>query len=208
MIQALVWLICGGNGREQRNLRTGACIDGMEKNKADLRRTASCHARKRVPSVLFRSVSTSQRSWSCTQTSRAGSFWQGGEGGPRGWSGWLVALRVRGRWERRWPGHLLEQPRRLGAPGVLQEEHREALREGEQGHGLKVTSSRRRDGPAGQNGLAGRRGARHHHEPGPAYAQEYIDANLFAELDEYSSEYKWDDKLLGWALDLGVRGQA
>jgi raffinose/stachyose/melibiose transport system substrate-binding protein len=39
--------------------------------------------------------------------------------------------------------------------------------------------------------------------PGPAYAQEYIDANLFAELDEYSSQYKWEDKLLGWALDLG-----
>jgi raffinose/stachyose/melibiose transport system substrate-binding protein len=39
--------------------------------------------------------------------------------------------------------------------------------------------------------------------PGPAYAQEYIDANLFAELDEYSSKYKWDDKLLGWAIDLG-----
>ena len=27
--------------------------------------------------------------------------------------------------------------------------------------------------------------------PGPAYAQEYIDAKLFAELDEYSNEYKW-----------------
>jgi raffinose/stachyose/melibiose transport system substrate-binding protein len=39
--------------------------------------------------------------------------------------------------------------------------------------------------------------------PGPAYAQEYTDANLFAELDEYSSQYKWDDTLLGWALDLG-----
>src|SRR5918999_2226296 len=39
--------------------------------------------------------------------------------------------------------------------------------------------------------------------PGPAYAQEYIDANLFAELDEYSEQYKWDDKLLGWSLDLG-----
>ncbi len=39
--------------------------------------------------------------------------------------------------------------------------------------------------------------------PGPAYAQEYIDANLFAELDDYSSEYKWEDKLLSWALDLG-----
>src|SRR5215216_217488 len=39
--------------------------------------------------------------------------------------------------------------------------------------------------------------------PGPAYAQEYIDANLFAELDEYSDQYKWDDKLLGWAIDLG-----
>ncbi len=39
--------------------------------------------------------------------------------------------------------------------------------------------------------------------PGPAYAGEYIDANLFAELDEYVNQYKWDDKLLGWALDLG-----
>jgi len=39
--------------------------------------------------------------------------------------------------------------------------------------------------------------------PGPAYAQEYIDANLFAELDQYSNEYKWEDKLLAWAIDLG-----
>ena len=39
--------------------------------------------------------------------------------------------------------------------------------------------------------------------PGPAFAREYIDANLFAELDEYSKEYGWDDKLLGWAIDLG-----
>src|SRR5215208_1720630 len=39
--------------------------------------------------------------------------------------------------------------------------------------------------------------------PGPAYTQEYIDANLLAELDEYSDQYKWDDKLLAWALDLG-----
>src|SRR5918994_219405 len=39
--------------------------------------------------------------------------------------------------------------------------------------------------------------------PGPAYAQEYIDANLFAELDEYAEQYSWQDKMLGWALDLG-----
>ncbi|MEJ7818953.1 MAG: extracellular solute-binding protein [Rubrobacteraceae bacterium] len=39
--------------------------------------------------------------------------------------------------------------------------------------------------------------------PGPAYAQEYIDANLFAELDEYADKYKWDGTMLGWALDLG-----
>lgn len=39
--------------------------------------------------------------------------------------------------------------------------------------------------------------------PGPAYAQEYIDANLFAELDEYAGQFGWQDKLLGWALDLG-----
>ncbi|MBA3388937.1 MAG: extracellular solute-binding protein, partial [Rubrobacter sp.] len=42
--------------------------------------------------------------------------------------------------------------------------------------------------------------------PGPAYAQEYIDANLFAELDDYAGQYGWDDKLLGWALDLGRVG--
>ena len=39
--------------------------------------------------------------------------------------------------------------------------------------------------------------------PGPAYAAEYIDANLFAELDEYSGQFGWENKLLGWALDLG-----
>ena len=39
--------------------------------------------------------------------------------------------------------------------------------------------------------------------PGPAYAQEYLKANLFAELDDYSKQYKWDSKLLGWAFDLG-----
>jgi raffinose/stachyose/melibiose transport system substrate-binding protein len=39
--------------------------------------------------------------------------------------------------------------------------------------------------------------------PGPAYAQEYIDANLFAELDEYAEQYDWQNKMLGWALDLG-----
>lgn len=39
--------------------------------------------------------------------------------------------------------------------------------------------------------------------PGPAYAQEYVDSNLFASLDDYVGEYGWDDKLLGWALDLG-----
>jgi raffinose/stachyose/melibiose transport system substrate-binding protein len=39
--------------------------------------------------------------------------------------------------------------------------------------------------------------------PGPAYAQEYIDANLFAELDDYAEQYGWQDKMLGWAYDLG-----
>lgn len=39
--------------------------------------------------------------------------------------------------------------------------------------------------------------------PGPAYAQEYIDANLFAELDGYVGQFGWQDELLGWALDLG-----
>ena len=39
--------------------------------------------------------------------------------------------------------------------------------------------------------------------PGPAYARDYLDANMFAELDEYAEQYDWAGKLLGWALDLG-----
>jgi len=39
--------------------------------------------------------------------------------------------------------------------------------------------------------------------PGPAYARDYLDANMFAELDEYAEQYDWQGKLLGWALDLG-----
>src|SRR5215210_8292859 len=57
----------------------------------------------------------------------------GRKGGPRGWIGGLSAGRVRGR-RRQWSDHVLEQPRRVWAAGLLQEEHREALREGKQGH--------------------------------------------------------------------------
>jgi len=39
--------------------------------------------------------------------------------------------------------------------------------------------------------------------PGPAGAQEYTDANLLLELDEYAEQYGWQNKILGWALDLG-----
>ena len=39
--------------------------------------------------------------------------------------------------------------------------------------------------------------------PGPSFALEYIDANLFIELDEYAEQYGWQDKILGWALDSG-----
>src|SRR5918994_2696253 len=52
--------------------------------------------------------------------------------------------------------------------------------------------------------LQGRQGPDIIMTPGPAYAQEYTDANLLAELDEYSDQYKWEDKLLGWALDVGL----
>src|SRR5918994_3555396 len=51
--------------------------------------------------------------------------------------------------------------------------------------------------------LQGREGPDIIMTPGPAYAQEYTDANLLAELDEYSNQYKWEDKVLGWALDVG-----
>ena len=51
--------------------------------------------------------------------------------------------------------------------------------------------------------LQGRQGPDIIMTPGPAYAQEYTDANLLAELDEYSDQYKWEEKLLGWALDVG-----
>jgi raffinose/stachyose/melibiose transport system substrate-binding protein len=52
--------------------------------------------------------------------------------------------------------------------------------------------------------LQGRQGPDIIMTPGPAYAQEYTDANLLAELDEYSDQYKWEDKVLGWALDVGL----
>jgi raffinose/stachyose/melibiose transport system substrate-binding protein len=39
--------------------------------------------------------------------------------------------------------------------------------------------------------------------PGPSFALEYIDANLFVDLDEYAKQYGWQDKILGWALDSG-----
>jgi len=38
---------------------------------------------------------------------------------------------------------------------------------------------------------------------GPAFALEYVKANLFRELNEYAEQYGWQDKMLGWALDLG-----
>ncbi|QIN77933.1 extracellular solute-binding protein [Rubrobacter marinus] len=43
--------------------------------------------------------------------------------------------------------------------------------------------------------------------PGPAYARDYVDANMFAALDEYAERYGWRDKMLGWALDLGRFGE-
>jgi raffinose/stachyose/melibiose transport system substrate-binding protein len=39
--------------------------------------------------------------------------------------------------------------------------------------------------------------------PGPSFALEYIDANLFVGLDEYAKEYNWKAKILPWALDSG-----
>ena len=39
--------------------------------------------------------------------------------------------------------------------------------------------------------------------PGPSFALEYIDANLFVELDEYAEQYGWQEKILPWALDSG-----
>lgn len=38
---------------------------------------------------------------------------------------------------------------------------------------------------------------------GPSIALEYVDAGLFAELDEYAEQGRWQDKMLGWALDTG-----
>lgn len=39
--------------------------------------------------------------------------------------------------------------------------------------------------------------------PGPSYALQYIDAKLLRDLDSYSTKYKWQDSLLGWALESG-----
>ena len=51
--------------------------------------------------------------------------------------------------------------------------------------------------------LQGREGPDIIMTPGPAYAQEYIDAKLFAELDEYAEQFDWQSTMLDWALDLG-----
>ncbi|MDQ3523153.1 MAG: extracellular solute-binding protein [Gemmatimonadota bacterium] len=53
--------------------------------------------------------------------------------------------------------------------------------------------------------LLGREGPDIVPTPGLSYAQEYIDANMFKSLDEYAEEYGWEDKMLGWALDMGRR---
>lgn len=39
--------------------------------------------------------------------------------------------------------------------------------------------------------------------PGPTYAIEYVQANLFKSLDEYAEQYGWREKMLGWAFELG-----
>src|SRR5262249_30509604 len=39
--------------------------------------------------------------------------------------------------------------------------------------------------------------------PGPSYALQYINANLFLDLDAYAQQYNWKNNILGWALDAG-----
>lgn len=39
--------------------------------------------------------------------------------------------------------------------------------------------------------------------PGPSYALQYINSNLFLDLDAYASQYNWQKNVLGWALDAG-----
>ncbi len=39
--------------------------------------------------------------------------------------------------------------------------------------------------------------------PGPSYALQYINSNLFLDLDAYAQQYNWKNNILGWALDAG-----
>lgn len=39
--------------------------------------------------------------------------------------------------------------------------------------------------------------------PGPSYALQYINSNLFLDLDAYAQQYNWKNNVLGWALDAG-----
>ncbi len=39
--------------------------------------------------------------------------------------------------------------------------------------------------------------------PGPSYALQYINSNLFLDLDAYAQQYDWKSKVSGWALDAG-----
>ncbi|GHO66835.1 ABC transporter substrate-binding protein [Ktedonobacter sp. SOSP1-85] len=39
--------------------------------------------------------------------------------------------------------------------------------------------------------------------PGPAYALQYINANLLLDLSSYADKYHWKDKISPWALDAG-----
>jgi len=39
--------------------------------------------------------------------------------------------------------------------------------------------------------------------PGPAYALQYINANLLLDLDTYAKNYHWQNKISSWALDAG-----
>src|SRR5215207_2277847 len=193
-------------GGSRVNARTVVCMNGVENDNATARRPVS--PRVRIEGVSSRSslfVTSSER-WSgmYTEISRRQFIAVGGKvalgaglagpllagcGGGGGGSGQVTY------WSN------LEG---AGPQDYFKKNIEKPFEKANQGTNLKVTFQ-----PPDEmdrlvrTALQGGEGPDIIMTPGPAYAREYIDANLFAELDEYSKEYGWDDKLLGWAIDLG-----
>ena len=108
-----------------------------------------------------------------------------------------------GRWQG--AGYLLEQLEGAGPQDYFKKNIEPSFEKANQGTDLKVTfqPSTEMDRLV-RTALQGGEGPDIIMTPGPAYAQEYIDANPFAELDEYSDQYKWTTSCSAGRSTLGA----